>query len=198
LTLWLKVRRAQLNALGIIGVVTASVAASDILIPMPGLLTGTGLAVPLPAVAPLLVAITLALGLSSTDPILESTSVQRLRALDAVYAAGVAGLVLIMCWMCAAVAGAELALAAGRNAVGYTGMMLLGARMLGRYAAPLVPAGMILFLAIFGADASGQPRWWAWPLRATGEFHPWAVAVGLILVGLLAWLIGPRRNALPH
>jgi hypothetical protein len=196
LTLWLKARRARASALSVAAVAAAVILAGDLLIPVPGLLSGTGLEIPLPGVAPMAVAIVVALALSSSDPALERTAVRPLRALDAAYAAAVAGLALAACLACALLVDATLGAAAGRNAIGYVGLMLLGGRMFGSHAAALVPASLILFMALFGGDASGRPRWWAWPLRDAGEPMTWAVAAALLAAGLLAWTIEARSNEL--
>lgn len=198
MTLWLKVRRARASALSIAAVAVTTLLTGDVLIPLPGLLSGTGLAVPLLALAPMAVAVVIALGLSSTDAALERTAVRRMRVLDAAYAAAVAGLTLIACLTSAIWADVPLGIVAGRNAVGYIGLMLLGGRILGRHAAALVPAGLILFMALFGGDASGHPRWWAWPMRDTSESFTWAAAGALLVAGLLWWAVEPRRSDLPR
>ncbi len=198
MTLWLKVRRASASALSIASVAALSVLASDVLIPVPGLLSGAGVAVPLPAVAPMAVAIVVALGLSSSDPALERTAVRPVRALDATYAIVVAGLALAACCVCALGTDAALGFTTGRNAVGYVGLMLLGGRILGRHAAALVPAALLLFVALFGGDASGHPRWWAWPLRDPSESITWVFAAVLLALGLVSWTIEPRRHDLPR
>ncbi|MBA3946155.1 MAG: hypothetical protein H0X37_16525 [Herpetosiphonaceae bacterium] len=133
----------------------------NLYLPLPNLLGGTGIAIRLPLLLPLAVAIIVAWGSASGDPILEAVASRPLRLLDVSYALMSACLTLLACMLVWTVGETDLALAAGRNVLGYIGLTLLGRWILGLHAAALFPAGVAIVSALFGIGAGMQPRWWA-------------------------------------
>ena len=167
MSLWLQVRRTRACAATVLVVAVALSLAGERSLPLPNLLGGPPLAVPLTLLMPLAVGSVVALGLTSGDPRVEAVASRPLRLLDVAYA----------------LSAATLALAAGRNALGYVGLTLIGRCGLGPHAAALLPAGFTVAAALFGSGADRQPRWWAWPLVAADDPLSWGSAVVLLLLG---------------
>lgn len=183
MTLWLRVRHARTCAATIVAVAVAVVLAGTLFLPLPNLLGGPPLAVPLALLLPLAVSIVVAWGLTTGDPLLESVASRPLHLLDAAYALATATLTLLTCTLAWQLVGAELALAAGRNALGYVGLTLLGRRLLGSHAAGVLPAGCAVAVSLFGSGGDSRPRWWAWPLFPADNPIAWASAVALLVLG---------------
>ncbi len=196
MTLWLRVRRAPAAAFTIVGISAAVLLLGDLSASLPGLFALRGLAVPIALLVPLALSTVLGYGLSAGNPTIESVAARPVARLDACFALlvtlsalGVSALVQISGW-------SDFGYAAGRNALGYTGLMLIGRRLVGGDAGTLVPAAALLFVAAFGGDDSGRPRWWAWVVAPYADGLSWAFAVGLLLAGSVAAL-APRRMLLP-
>ena len=183
MSLWLQVRRTRACAATVLVVAVALSLAGERSLPLPNLLGGPPLAVPLTLLMPLAVGSVVALGLTSGDPRVEAVASRPLRLLDVAYALSAATLALATCALAQALGGSDLALAAGRNALGYVGLTLIGRCGLGPHAAALLPAGFTVAAALFGSGADRQPRWWAWPLVAADDPLSWGSAVVLLLLG---------------
>jgi hypothetical protein len=141
------------------------------------------MAVPLSLFLPLAVPVVVAWGLASGDPMIETVASRPLRSLDAGYALAVALAALVLCSLAQALGGGSLALAAGRNTLGYVGLTLVGRRLVGALLAPVLSVGFVLLTSLFGNGISREPRWWAWPLAAPDELLPWILAFALLLLG---------------
>lgn len=182
MTLWLRVRRLRLMIVVLAGITAVLLTVGSVSIPMPGLMSAHGLLVPIALLAPLALSTVLAFCLTAGDELLESVSSRAIRSLDTglIYAATFAMLVV---GVVLDVAGlSEYGAAAGRDACGYVGLMLLGRRIAGGQAASLFPAGLALATAAFGGDPSGRPRWWAWPLADATDERSWLLAIGLFVI----------------
>lgn len=183
MTLWLRVRRAQACIATIVLVAIALVPFRDLSLPLPDLLTGLGLSVPFSLLLPLAVVIVVAWGLTSGDPLLEVVASRPRPMLDTAFAVAISVIALsagVAAW---AVGGTHLAIASGRNALGYVGLMLIGRRLIGPLAAPLLPIGFTMLAALFGMHPYRQPRWWAWPLAGASDVSSWVIAIAVMVVG---------------
>lgn len=181
--LWLRVRRVKAGALTIIGVVVTLLLVGDQILPLPNLLGRPQVAVRLALLLPLAVGIVVAWGLSSGDLLLEVVASRPLHLLDMSYAVVSALLTLMACVIVWWGTGTELALAAGRNALGYVGLTLIGRRVLGAHAAAVLPTSFVIAAALFGASAGRYGRWWAWPIASVGDPIAWISAVGVLMLG---------------
>lgn len=191
MSIWLKVRKIwpTLSVLG--GTAGVLALLGGVAIPVPGLLSLHGVAVPIALLAPLALSTVLAFALTAGDEVLESASSRRLGLLDVALVGGITTMSLLIFTVVTMVGATELGAAAGRNACGYVGLMLLGARFVSGYAASLVPSGFAVLTAIFGGSAAGEPRWWAWLLADATDLHSWLLALGLLLLGSVLWLSRP-------
>lgn len=181
--LWLKVRRARASAIVILLTLGTIVLVGGISVPMPGILSFHGLAVPISLLAPLALSTTVGYGLNGGDDALESVAVRRVALLDTAYAV-TAALVMLAAGVALQSMGlAALGYGAGRNALGFVGLVLVARRAVGGHAATLLPAAISLFAAVLGADAGGDARWWAWMVSAHDEPRSWVFAAGLLCLG---------------
>jgi len=187
-TLWLRVRRAPACAATILAVAVALIPTRTLFLPLPALLTGFGLNVPFSLLLPIAVAIVVAWGLTTGDPLAEAVSSRPLRLWDTAYAVTAATLALGACAVAWALSETNLALGAGRNAVGYVGLALIGRRLLGSQAAAMLPAAFVVGSALFGGGAGG-PDWWAWPLVDADQLPSWVVAVALLALGAVVAML---------
>lgn len=196
--LWCRVRRARACVATIFIVLVALLIAGDLIVPIPNLLGTTHFAIRLALLLPLAVAIVLAGGLAAGDPLLEAVASRPVRVLDAVYAVSVAMFTLAVCAVAWQLGSTNFALAAGRNALGYIGLMLIGRRVIGSNAAGVVPSGCALTTALFGMATGGQPRWWAWPLASADDVLAWGISVALLLVGMIVALLRADVSGAEH
>jgi len=171
--------------------VVAFLAAGDLRLPMPALLAPYGLAVPVVLLAPLALSSVVGWGLMSGEEQLERVSSRPIAGMDAALAAGAAALALLLALTSAAATGSSNAAAAGRNAIGYVGLMLVGRRLFGDRAGTLVPAAMAVLAAVFGGDASGQPRRWVWVLAPSDDPLAWATALIWLALGTVVTVVAP-------
>jgi hypothetical protein len=182
LTIWLAVRRFWLILGVVAGITAVLLTVGSLNIPMPGLLSSQGLLVPIALLAPLALSTVLAFGLTAGDELLEMVSSRPILLLDTGLLYLTTALLLAIGFVLDATGLSDFGAAAGRNACGYVGLMLLGRRLAGGQAASLFPAGFALGAAAFGGDPSGNPRWWAWLLADASDDRSWLLAVGLFVV----------------
>lgn len=184
---WLRVRRAQASLIAVLGVTLALLPIGNLALPLPNLLGGAHLEVPLALLLPLIIVIVIASGLANGDAIQEAVASRPVYLFDIGYCMAIALVTLAACQIVAA-NGSTLAHAAGRNTCGYIGLMLLGRRLLGAQAAPILPLAIAIAMNLFGRQPDLQVRWWAWGIAASDS--PSAV-VGVVLamiIGVLATL----------
>lgn len=192
MSLWLRTRRATAIAAALMFLAAAFLAAGDLSLPMPAILASYGLAVPVVLLAPLALSSVLGWGLMSGDEQLERVSSRPIPGMDAALASGAALLACLLALVSGAATGSPDVAGAGRNALGYVGLMLVGRRLLGGRAGTLVPAVVAVTAAVVGGDASGQPRWWVWVLAPSGDPFAWAVAATCLALGILVSGMAPR------
>ena len=168
--------------------------------------------IPVLVFAPLAAACVVVTGASSSLGEMERTASHGLRALRFGHLAG-----LLACAVLALLA----ALAWGpnhggwmlaRNLLGFAGLALLTARVVGgrmSWTAPFVFVTVAAFVGraeergepgrasplaeLMGLVPAGEYEWWAWPLRPGDDPYSWAVVLALVFVGLsLVCLFGTR------
>lgn len=193
MSLWLRVRHVRACTLTAALVAVALIPLGDIYLPLPDLFAGSGLSVPLSFMLPLTVPIVLEWSLTAGEPAIESVSARRLPMLDAVYALSVAALTFVLCALTALVGGADLALAAGRNVLGYVGLTLISRRIVGPHVAAVIPVVWVIITSLFGAGVGGQPRRWAWPLAQPENGLSWGIAVSLLILGTALFHVRTSR-----
>ena len=191
MSLWLRTRRANAIVATIVFLVAAFLAAGDLTLAMPAILASYSLAVPVVLLAPLALSSAVGWGLMSGDDRLERVSSRPISGMDAALATGVAGLVCFLALAAGAATGSMHVVAAGRNALGYVGLMLVGRRLFGDRAGTLVPAAIAALAAVFGGDASGRPRRWVWVLASSDDPLAWAAALISLALGVVVTVVTP-------
>ena len=194
MTLWLKTRRAVSYTVVMAGVVVTVGALGDLTAPVPALIAARGLQIPVALLAPLALSIVVGYGLTAGDRSLESVAVRPIHVMDTAYVLVAAGSFLGAAALLQAAGQTDLGLAAGRNSLGFAGLLLIGRAALGGNAAPLVPVANTILFAFFGADPSGEPRWWAWMVTPQADELSWLVAVLTLAAGVSLSLVGWRSR----
>lgn len=184
MTWWLRARRIDAVTVSICVLAATGLLAPTLAIPMPALFAAYGLNVPLVLLAPLAVSTAVGWGLGPATPPLEQAAVRRIDRLDRAYvlAAVAAGVVAVL--LAAGAVGAAGGPGAARSLVACTGMLLVGRWLLGGNAGAVVPVAVLLAMALFGGDADGQPRSWAFALAPVDSFSAWLLSTGLLVAGL--------------
>ncbi len=112
--------------------------------------------------------------------------------MDALYAVSAAAFTLLVCALVQEMGRNGLALAAGRNALGYVGLALIGRWLLGSQAGALLPTGLTFIVSWVGYGAGRHPHWWAWQLHTTADLISWVVALWLLTTGAAVSLVRAR------
>lgn len=163
---------------------------------LPALASVRGLNVPLALITPLALSTMLGHALTRGDPSLESVSVRPVGVFDTALLAVTATGFLVAA-ACADLSGhAAYGLEAGRNAIGFVGLLLIGRSFFGQNAATAAPVLAVVLLAFFGADAAGEPRWWAWAMVDADQAGSWLAALSLGCIGIVLSLIVSSRGRL--
>ncbi|MFJ6560801.1 hypothetical protein ACIQMV_13115 [Streptomyces sp. NPDC091412] len=83
-----------------------------------------------------------------------------------------------------------------RNTLGFTGLAGISAALLGFRLSWLLPLGQTIPAFLLGTpDLEGtHAQWWEWPRAGTGNGTSWAVAVGLLTLGMLLVLFSADRR----
>lgn len=189
MTLWLRVRRARTCVAVALALAASLLLTGDLALPIPSLRVGSTLALPFAFLLPLAVATVVAYALGAGDPRAEAVACRPMRLLDTAYALAVAALALGACGLLWAADVSDTAPAAGRNALGYVGLTLLGRRLVGPHAAPILPVGFVLLTAMFGVRPDVERDWWAWPLADASDSLSWLFAGALLLLGAAVSLL---------
>jgi len=198
LTLWAATRRV-LVTIGVSAVVVVLVVLlGAITASIPALASARGLALPLALIAPLALSTMVGYSLTTGDPAVESTAVRPIAALDTASVVLAALAVSAALGMLDAAGYAEYGAEAGRNAIGFVGLLLIGRAAVGPNAGTAVPVIIVVLLAFFGADAAGEPRWWAWALVDSAERSSWVVSLVLVAVGGSLELTRPVAQRVFH
>lgn len=192
LSLWLRTRHANAIVATLVFLVAGFLAAGDLSLPLPAILASYGLAVPVVLLAPLALSSVVGWGLMSGDEQLERVSSRPIDGMDAALATGAALVACLLALIAAGITGSPSVAAAGRNALGYVGLMLVGRQLVGGRAGTLLPVGVAMLAAVFGGDASGRPRWWVWILAPPDSAFAWAIAWICLALGVAATVARSR------
>jgi hypothetical protein len=184
---WLKTRYAHICAVTMAMMALILYFSDNLHIPFPNLLHGSWISIPVALLLPTSVSIVVAFGLTAGDPFVEAIASRPLRLLDVIYTLAMAIITLAMCMLVWTIKETPLAMAAGRNALGYVGLTLIGRRMLGAQAAAILPAAFALASPIVGLRGTGEPHVWTWSLVMIDDTGLWVIswvaASALLLIG---------------
>lgn len=189
MTLWIRVRRVYPTVLVSVATFAAVVLCGQRTIPLPDVLGAAQLAVPVVLLLPLAVAIALARGLNQGDPALERVASRPLLAFDLGYAVATAALCMALAAAVAHGENADLALASGRNGIGYVALTLIGRAVFGAQPAAVLPVAYGIAASLLGG-AYGGVRWWAWPVAEADNMLAWCFALGLLAAGTALTVAG--------
>jgi hypothetical protein len=187
---WWRSRRAGRDLAAFTAAQAAIVLAGTVAIPIPTL-AGATTPTPVAVFAPLLVAISVATGLSRRLG-LEDVAVRRIRLIDTswILALAVAGLAVAL----VASGRQQVGIIAGRDLAGYLGLTMIGCRILGNQASAVLPVGYAIASAMLGYN-SGTIASWAWPVAAPHDSAAMALALGTCLAGLVTLARSPVARA---
>lgn len=191
MSLWLRVRRTNRSLVTAALVAFAVASIGETYLPLPEVLSGHGLRIPIALVAPLALSTVIGWSLTRGESRLEAVASRPLRMLDGFLILGIAVAELAALVIIGTLVSGSLAPAAGRNAVGYLGLLLIGLRTVGPRAAPMVPIAFVMFAALFGSGPGGLPSWWAWPAAEVNSVVSWILAMLLLGLGMGIWQAMP-------
>lgn len=185
LILWLRVRRAKAIVIALAGFASLTLLAGDVALAMPPLLASYGLSVPVVLLGPLLISAVVGWGVTSGESRLEQVSSRPIPLFDVVLAVGAAAVACGFGVVIGVLAASPYAGAAGRNALGYVGLLMVAAPMVGIRAGSTVPPIVVIVAALVGGDPSGHPRWWVWPLMPVGDAFAWISVLSVLVLGIV-------------
>lgn len=185
---WLRVRRIHACTSTIFFVILSLVLIDGLYLPLPNLLGGSQLAIPIVLLVPVSLGIVVAWSLMTGDPLVEAVASRPLPLFDLTYVLAIALIALFSSVLINFVTGTDLVLAAGRNTLGYIGLTLIGRHLINVHAAAVLPTGYVLATSPFGSDVARQPYWWAWPLAENNSVLSWIISVSLLLGGAVVAL----------
>ena len=180
--LWWRGRGQARDVLALLAMLLAVFLAGQDTVPIPTL-SGVGAPTPVAVFAPLILAISVGLGLSRRIS-LELVAARRIRLLDAAWI----GLLVVIA-VCGCVAldftgTQQLGVIAGRDVAGYVGLTLLGWRIVGSHASAVLSVGYAIAAALLGYGAAGTTQLWAWPVAAPDDTAAIVAAAVFCLAGL--------------
>lgn len=180
----------------VIGLVAGAVGlAGGIALPLPKLVGTSQSPVPLALLAPVAVAFAISYALSSGNKELELVAGRRIRLLDAAYAACGTALTVGACGLVSTtLPPGNPALAAGRDAMGYVGLALIGRRLVGPQAGALLPSSYLILSSLVRPTSTLWSGTWGWALATSDNTLSWWVVVTLLLVGIVIG-VSPRSSA---
>ncbi len=181
--LWLKVRRAWICVPTVLLTALAIDLSKYLYLSIPNLFGGDMLKLPMPLILGIAICIVLGWGLGSGNPSLESVASRPIQELDMAYTLAITLLNLTLCILLHLISNADIVLAAGRNVLGYIGLMLLGRSLLGSNAATILPTGFVILVGMLGQNQYGRIHRWAWPLAGSEYKLSWVLAIALLIIG---------------
>jgi hypothetical protein len=183
LTLFLRSRRvpAVLLALIVLAVVGRTVGALTFRVG-----STEPLSVPWATLVPLLQAGVVASVVVSVQASAERTAARRIDSVQLAVVGALLGIALLLTsWSASTLTGPTTVLSCNRNVVGYLGLALASARLLGAgllWVAPLLTA----VTALTAGETSGAGRVWAWVIQSDGDPVALSVAAALFALGVVA------------
>jgi hypothetical protein len=196
-TLYLRSRRAGFAAVSLIAVAILGWIGADWMLQLPqfGGASGHSL-IPAILLMPILSGCVIALTTPSPFGETERTGSRSLPALRLLHLGGLllwAAMTFVFVARQWAHPAAELMLA--RNLAGFTGLALLGARLLGGRLSWVLPIAFGGVVTLTGRDGAGQFAWWAWSIRPGEDALAALLALVALIAGLAAVsLLGPRER----
>lgn len=187
--LWLRVRRARQVALTILVFGLLLIPTTALYLPLPNFFGGASLAIPVGFVLPMVVPVALAWSLTQGSSMLEAVASRPIRRFDAAYLLTAGLFAFVLCLLAFIVGKNPIALAAGRNVLGYLGLTLVGSRVGGPTSAALMPAALVMGTSLFGSHSTGYPRWWAWPIASSDRPESWVFALAILILGVAVTLM---------
>lgn len=186
---WWRNRRYAMHFSVVAGSLVAVLLVGDTAFPVPNLFGGSSLRLPIMLLLPLASSSMVSYCLSRSDR-LELTGIRPTRWLDCAVMVTTA-VVGLLAGSLIQVAGLnDQGFAVGRNMVGYIGLSLIGAAIVGAQASSLFPVTVALVTSSLGAQVNGQARNWAWPAANAESVLALVLAVATLVLGLLcgpAW-----------
>ncbi len=191
MSLYLRVRGARVIA-SVVAVVVALLAwpgSSMGATPSPTgatMMAGAFLAIAVPAVV--------GWGCARGDGRLESTGVRPIKWADLAITLVATGVVALVAVLLHAVGMADAGLVAARAVLTYLGFLLLAAAFAGWRLAPVAPALFLLAVAVFGrGEDIEHPARWAFIAARGDDSASWLLTGIVLVVGMAAYLVAPRR-----
>ncbi|MFF4950895.1 hypothetical protein [Streptomyces chattanoogensis] len=187
---WLRVHSVAVSALAIALCLTAGPLLESSAVPLPALLGGLAVSVPLPLIIPLAGACALLYGLDRAPAECEATAVRPVRHWNLALLGGAAVLVTLISAVEALFLGFPLSLGMARNLIGYLGVGLLVRGFIGGQFGTMAAAALPVFCSLIGVGPGGRPYVWAWPLHDAHSAAAAAAAGLLFCAGLVTMARG--------
>lgn len=165
----------------------------DLQLPIPRVIASGSLSFPISLFAPLSLVILVGYSLSLGGTAIERTAVKPIHRYEMFILAAICSISLLGTAILASESTDPYIGAAGRNTLGYIGLLLWGRFVVGASAATMVPVTAVLFCVSFGTRSDGSVAWWAWPLQSTDDSLSWFISLAL-LFGATTWQVGQRYS----
>jgi hypothetical protein len=182
---WLRIRLVPWTMSVLIACTALAASLPGTSMPMPSLVGGLLIPIPLSLLAPLLPALLALYGIDRNAGAGERAALRPVLRWD--------GMFLSLCAVMALVVGAlgqsagwwSLGLGFGRNVAGIIGLGLLARWAAGPLAATLLPVGFVVVSTFLGVDSAAHARVWAWPIADPSSTSAMVIALLLLLLGLV-------------
>ncbi|MCZ2110128.1 MAG: hypothetical protein LC118_11275 [Dehalococcoidia bacterium] len=181
--LWLKARRPRLCGAAILVSLAVLFVVSESTVPMPRLVDSAEAGLPVALMTPLLVVVAMAFSLTGGMRHAEAVSVRPVRALELLWVAGIVVVGLAGCVLVSGWSNTSLAPEAGRNLIGFTGLMLTGRVVVGSRAAGVVPVGYFVVASLLGRGSRDEVAHWAWAADGHLDSTDLTICLGLLVLG---------------
>ncbi|AZI57184.1 hypothetical protein EH165_02445 [Nakamurella antarctica] len=122
----------------------------------------------------------------------EAVASRPVHMLELMTVVGLAGLTAATCAALEAFALSPFGYAAARDAIGFTGLLLIGARFNSRLAT-VVPASVAVFMVLFARSLDSEPERWAWSVADAQNCISWWWATGFFVVGIATHALSSTR-----
>lgn len=153
------------------------------------------LSVPWAILTPVAAAATIGVTTRSAATDLEATADRSLPALRVTHLTALIALGLVTTDVGSSTLAGDLSgPAAVRNFIGFTGLALISAVLLGASLAWPLPLALAIAAVSVGAPAGNPPRAWAWPIHSNDDATPFATALALFVLGAIALAVLGTRE----
>ncbi|ONH60492.1 hypothetical protein CcI49_10400 [Frankia sp. CcI49] len=189
---WWRNRGYTMHFSVVVGTLVAVLLVGDAAFPVPSLLGGSSLRLPVMLLLPLAPSSVASYCLSRRDG-LELTGTQPTRWLDCAVMVMTAAIGMLAGTLLQVTGLNDQGFAAGRNMAGYIGLSLVGVAIVGAQASSLFPVTVAVVTSSLGAQVNGQARSWAWPAAGAESLLALVVALATLVLGLLCGLVWGGR-----